>query len=98
MIKLLIKKKAEKVGDQIKLIDTEIGNYWPVKYIRPMRKCCLCKNEFEIMIDKKYIVKTQENLMNIAFYDVMDCPYCGSQNLIWKRLQKVNKDGGKTNL
>lgn len=92
---MLIKKKAEKIGNQMKFIGVEL---LPGKIKKPLRQCCLCKNEFEIDTDKKYVVKMQESLMNITYYDAIDCPYCGSQNLVWKRLRKVNQDDKNTNL
>ncbi len=95
---MLIKKKAEKVGDQIKFIDMENKELLQRNFKKVLHKCCVCNNEFLVEIDKKYIVKTQEFSMNITYYDAIDCPYCGSQNLVWKRLQKINKNSEKTNL
>lgn len=92
---MLIKKKAEKVGNQMKFIGTDLLQ---VKCKKTTHKCAVCGNEFEIEIDKKYIVKIQESLMNVTYYDAIDCPYCGCQNLLWKRLPKVNNNSEKTNL
>lgn len=63
---------------------------------KPIKKCSFCGNEFEIEINKKYIVRLQENLLNISFFDAMDCPNCGCQNIIWKRLEKASKNTEKT--
>ena len=52
-------------------------------------------NNFEIEMDKKYVVKSIEAVM-IVYYDAIDCPKCGCQNIIWKRLEKVNKFVEKT--
>lgn len=46
-------------------------------------------------MDKKYVVKNIETVM-IVYYDAIDCPKCGCQNIIWKRLEKVNKFVEKT--
>ena len=59
-------------------------------------KCVLCSNRFEIEIDKKYVVKIQEELINTAYYDAIDCPICGCQNIIWKRDETVDKFAEKT--
>lgn len=63
---------------------------------KPIKKCSFCGIEFEIEINKKYIVKSQESLLNISFFDAMDCPNCGCQNIIWKRLEKASVITEKT--
>lgn len=62
---------------------------------KPIKKCSFCGNTFEIEIDKKYVVKNIEAVM-IAYYDAMDCPNCGCQNIIWKRLEKASVITEKT--
>ena len=67
-----------------------------LKNKKPKRKCVVCGNNFEIVIDKKYIIKMREGLVDVAYFDAMDCPKCGCQNIIWKRAEKVNKNTEKT--
>lgn len=62
---------------------------------KTIKECSFCGNTFEIEIDKKYVVKNIE-AGRIAYYDAMDCPKCGCQNIIWKRLEKTNKFAEKT--
>lgn len=69
---------------------------WREKNKKPERKCVVCGNNFEIEIDKKYVVKIQEELINTAYYDAIDCPICGCQNIIWKRDETVDKFAEKT--
>lgn len=59
-------------------------------------KCVVCGHRFEIEIDKKYVVKIQEGLINKTYYDAVDCPRCGCQNIIWKREEIVDKFAEKT--
>ena len=61
-----------------------------------IKECSFCGTKFEIEIDKKYIVKSQESLLNISYFDAMDCPKCGCQNIIWKRLEKECENTEKT--
>ena len=68
---------------------------WREKNKKSERKCVVCGNNFEIEMDKKYVVKSIEAVM-IVYYDAIDCPKCGCQNIIWKRLEKVNKFVEKT--
>lgn len=63
---------------------------WREKNKKPERKCIVCRNNFEIEVNKKYVVKSIEAVM-IVYYDAIDCPICGCQNIIWKRLEKTNK-------
>lgn len=68
---------------------------WREQNEKPKRKCVVCGNTFEIEIGKKYVVKNIEEVM-IIYYDAMDCPNCGCQNIIWKRLEKAIKNTEKT--
>ncbi len=63
---------------------------------KPIRKCSFCGIEFEIDVNKKYIVKSKENLLDISYFDAIDCPKCGCQNIIWKRLERVSENTEKT--
>lgn len=69
---------------------------WREKNKKPIRKCSYCGNEFEIEINKKYIVKSQDSLISCSYFDAMDCPKCGCQNIIWKRMEKVSENTKKT--
>lgn len=63
---------------------------------KTIKKCSYCGIEFEIEISKKYIVKSQDSLISYSYFDAMDCPKCGCQNIIWKRMEKVNKNTEET--
>lgn len=63
---------------------------------KPKYKCVICGHRFEIEIDKKYVVKIQEGLINKTYYDAIDCPRCGCQKIIWKREEIVDKFVEKT--
>ena len=77
-------------------ISKENLKIWREKNKKAKLKCVLCGNRFEIEIDKKYVVKIQEGLMNMAYYDAIDCPICGCQNIIWKRDEAIDKFAEKT--
>lgn len=56
-------------------------------------KCVVCKSKFCIEKNKKYLVrdKVDNSILNPIYIDVMDCPYCGCQNYLWKRLNKIKE-------
>lgn len=77
-------------------ISKENLKIWREKNKKTKLKCVLCGNRFEIEIDKKYVVKIQEELINTAYYDAINCPICGCQNIIWKRDEAIDKFAKKT--
>ena len=76
--------------------NTEFVEIWRKKIKKPIKKCSYCGNEFEIEINKKYIVKSQDSLISCSYFDAMDCPICGCQNIIWKRIEKVSENTKET--
>ena len=62
-------------------------------------KCSICNNEFSI--DKKNVYQVTCGIGSFFqpkdLFDAIDCPYCGCQKLLCKRLPNANnkKEGEK---
>lgn len=60
-----------------------------------MKECCVCGKKFELRKENRYEV--MDHSINAIFNqnsnEAFDCPYCGCQNIVNKRLAKleVNK-------
>jgi hypothetical protein len=54
-------------------------------------KCTVCGHEFELKKENRYTVKRKETslLTSAVFqeYDCFDCPKCGCQNMVNKRME-----------
>lgn len=57
-------------------------------------KCEVCKKEFELKKENKYIVQnvSVSGLFNRNYYDAFDCPHCGCQNITNVRYLEVDAD------
>ena len=48
--------------------------------------CKVCKKEFELKKEDKYIVAEDKGVVNIMngvkYYECFDCPECGCQNIV----------------
>ena len=58
------------------------------------KKCNVCNNGFYVLKNKLYSVQENKGITGVIsgadVFDAMDCPVCGCQNVIWKRLPKIN--------
>lgn len=65
----------------IKLFKKEAVVYEELKYT-----CKVCKNQFELNKDSKYVVAEDKGVINvmngIKYYECFDCPKCGCQNIV----------------
>ena len=57
-----------------------------------IKRCKVCNHPLNISKDNVYVAKAE----NVFFhthenYSATDCPYCGCQNLLQKRYEKVVK-------
>lgn len=63
-------------------------------------KCKICKKEFELLKENKYMV-TNKSLREISkdglsiVFDAFDYPYCGCQNIVSDRYVNVDRILGK---
>lgn len=54
--------------------------------------CKVCNHPLNISKENVYVVNvTNMFLMAPGNYDATDCPYCGCQNLLQKRFERVSK-------
>ena len=62
------------------------------------KKCDICNNKFYINKAITYLVQTHlDSIVSLRpeIYNAVDCPNCGCQILLCKRLEKVQlKEGG----
>ena len=55
-------------------------------------RCKVCNHPLNISKDNVYVVKVTNMLFGVSEnQDATDCPYCGCQNLLQKRYEKVSK-------
>lgn len=59
---------------------------WREKNKKPERKCIVCRNNFEIEVNKKYVVKSIEAVM-IVYYDAIGL------SKMWLPKYNLEKDG-----
>lgn len=63
------------------------------------QKCKVCNYNFQIDKSKVYQVEDIQAPTSLfkskVYIDVMDCPNCGCQHYLWKRLPKILINGNK---
>lgn len=60
------------------------------------KECIVCKKEFEIRKENKYIVSMNPGLFSIAgLKEAFNCPYCGCQNIVNSYNQEYDNDKKK---
>lgn len=47
-----------------------------------MMECRVCGGPFELLKEQRY---TARGLFGLFYYDAIDCPFCGCQNIIQNR-------------
>lgn len=70
--------------------------------IRDMYTCDVCGRDFPLIAEDRYTVRGTEMsgiATAISFeeadrYDAFDCPHCGCQNVVNKRLRELGPEGG----
>ena len=56
-----------------------------------LKKCSVCGNGIKLKKEKVYIAKECNSLVNSTIYNAIDCPFCGCQTILKKRLYEVKK-------
>ena len=70
--------------------------------IKGMYTCDVCGRDFPLIAEERYTVRGTEKsgiATAISFeeadrYDAYDCPHCGCQNVVNKRLRELEPEGG----
>lgn len=55
------------------------------------KKCSVCGNGIKLKKEKVYVVRECNSLVNATTYNAIDCPFCGCQTILKKRLYEVKK-------
>lgn len=64
-------------------------------------KCAICGKEFELLVERHYIAREDDETGVSTFahhteptcFDAFDCPFCGCQNVVGKRLRVLQENG-----
>ena len=68
--------------------------------VKGQKTCAICGRDFPLIVEEHYIARDDEKtgLVNAVsgsesrFYDAIDCPHCGSQNILQERKRAVEED------